>query len=89
MVTLRDVVKPADLVIYQRYQDYQHFQHAFGHLEADTVQGKAHQGAVMTLVERLSKIEIILNIQQKSTECVNKYLEQWLSQQPKHQSRYS
>lgn len=48
--------------IYQRYQDYPHFQHEFGHLEADTVQGKAHQGAVMTLVERLSKVEIILNI---------------------------
>ncbi|SFV39685.1 IS30 family transposase [Ligilactobacillus acidipiscis] len=70
--------------IYQRYQDYPHFQHEFGHLEADTVQGKAHQGAVMTLVERLSKVEIILNIQQKSAECVNKHLNQWLSQQPKH-----
>ncbi|KRM94888.1 transposase [Liquorilactobacillus aquaticus DSM 21051] len=70
--------------IYQRYQDYPHFQHDFCHLEADTVQGKAHQGAVITLVEWFSKVEIILNIQQKSTECVNKHLNQWLSQQLKH-----
>ena len=38
--------------IYQRYQDFPHYQHEFGHFEADTVQGKAHRGAVMTLVER-------------------------------------
>jgi IS30 family transposase len=26
--------------IYQRYQDFPHYQHEFGHFEADTVQGK-------------------------------------------------
>ncbi|WP_141684253.1 IS30 family transposase, partial [Limosilactobacillus reuteri] len=47
--------------IYQRYRDFPHYQHEFGHFEADTVQGKAHRGAVMTLVERQSKVMIVLN----------------------------
>lgn len=33
--------------IHQRYQDFPHYQEEFGHLEADTVQGKAYQGAVV------------------------------------------
>lgn len=45
----------------ERYNDYPNYRNEFGHLEADTVQGSKHHGAVMTLVERLSKVEIILN----------------------------
>ena len=70
--------------IYQRYRDFPHYQHEFGHLEADTVQGKAHHGAVMTLVERISKVEIVLNVHHKTAESVNYYLDQWLSKQPRH-----
>ena len=47
------------------YRDFPHYQHEFGHFEADTVQGKAHHGAVMTLVERQSKVMIILNVHNK------------------------
>lgn len=70
--------------IYQRYQDFLHYQHEFGHFEADTVQGKAHHGAVMTLVERKSKVMIVLNIHHKTDETVNQHLDQCLSKLPSH-----
>lgn len=70
--------------IYQRYQDFPHYQHEFGHFEADTVQGKAHRGAVMTLVERQSKVMIVLNVHQKTAKSVNQHLDQWLSKLPRH-----
>ena len=70
--------------IYHRYHDFPHYQHEFGHFEADTVQGKAHHGAVMTLVERLSKVMIVLNIHHKTDEVVNQHLSQWLDKMPRH-----
>ncbi|MCC4485546.1 IS30 family transposase, partial [Limosilactobacillus reuteri] len=48
--------------IHERAKDFPHYATEFGHLEADTVQGKKHQGAVMTLTERQSKVEIVLNV---------------------------
>lgn len=56
----------------------------FGHFEADTVQGKAHRGAVMTLVERQSKVMIVLNVHRKTDEAVNYHLDKWLSKMPRH-----
>ena len=38
----------------------------------------------MTLVERLSKVEIILNIHHRTAECVNTHLDQWLAKIPRH-----
>ena len=70
--------------IYQRYQDFPHCQDEFGYFEADTVQGKAHRGAVMTLVERQSKVMIVLNVHRKTDEAVNQHLDQWLSKLPRH-----
>lgn len=68
----------------ERYNDYPNYRNEFGHLEADTVQGSKHHGAVMTLVERLSKVEIILNIHHRTAECVNTHLDQWLTKIPRH-----
>lgn len=68
----------------ERYNDYTNYRNEFGHLEADTVQGSKHHGAVMTLVERLSKVEIILNIHHRTAECVNTHLDQWLAKIPRH-----
>ena len=31
--------------ISERYQDYPNYHNEFGHLEADTIQGKKHRGA--------------------------------------------
>lgn len=60
----------------ERYNDYPNYRNEFGHPEADTVQGSKHHGAVMTLVERLSKVEIILNIHHRTAECVNTHFDQ-------------
>lgn len=56
----------------------------FGHLKADTVQGKKHQGAVMTLTERQSKVEIVLNVHEKTADAINQHLSQWLRKFPRH-----
>ena len=70
--------------IYQRSQDSPRYQHEFGHFEADTVQGKAHHGAVMTLVERKSKVMIVLNVHYKTDKAVNQHLDQWFAKLPRH-----
>lgn len=67
-----------------RYQDYPNFKREFGHLEGDTVQGKNHQGAVTTLVERQTKVAIVLNSHTKSSQNVNRSLAAWLTKLPRH-----
>ncbi|MCC3164325.1 IS30 family transposase [Lactiplantibacillus pentosus] len=67
-----------------RYQDYPNFKREFGHLEGDTVQGKNHQGAVTTLVERQTKVAIVLNSHTKSSQNVNRSLADWLTKLPRH-----
>lgn len=67
-----------------RYQDYPNFKREFGHLEGDTVQGKNHQGAVTTLVERQTKVTIVLNSHTKSSQNVNRSLAAWLPKLPRH-----
>lgn len=67
-----------------RYQDYPNFKQEFGHLEGDTVQGKNHQGAVTTLVERQTKVAIVLNSHTKSSQDVNRSLAAWLTKLPRH-----
>ena len=67
-----------------RYQDYPNFKQEFGHLEGDTVQGKNHQGAVTTLVERQTKVAIVLNSHTKPSQDVNRSLAAWLTKLPRH-----
>ena len=62
--------------IHERAKDFPHYATEFGHLEADTVQGKKHQGAVMTLTERQSKVEIVLNVHEKTADAINQHLGQ-------------
>ncbi len=61
------------------YQDYPNFKQEFGHLEGDTVQGKNHQSAVATLVERRTKVAIVLNSHTRSSRDANHSLAVWLS----------
>ncbi|MBP2099024.1 IS30 family transposase [Enterococcus rivorum] len=44
----------------ERGSDYPAFQQEFGHLEGDTIVGLHHKSAIITLVERLSKVIITL-----------------------------
>ncbi len=55
----------------------------FGHLEADTIQGKKHRGEVMTLVERKSKAVSILNTRHKTDKAIFEKLDELLSVTPK------
>ncbi|MDD1379829.1 IS30 family transposase [Limosilactobacillus reuteri] len=70
--------------IHERAKDFPHYATEFGHLEADTVQGKKHQGTVMTLTERQSKVEIVLNVHEKTADAINQHLSQWLRKFPRH-----
>ncbi len=70
--------------IHERAKDFPHYATEFGHLEADTVQGKKHQGAVMTLTKRQSKVEIVLNVHEKTADAINQHLSQWLRKFPRH-----
>lgn len=62
--------------ISERVNDYPKFNHEFGHLEGDTIVGVQHKSAVITLVERLSKVIVTLkpndrkasNIEKTTTE---------------------
>jgi len=51
---------PFRRTIHERNVHYQHFNEEFGHLEGDTIVGIKHKSAVITLVERLSKVIITL-----------------------------
>lgn len=69
--------------ITERHSDYPNYHDEFGHLEADTIQGKKHKGAVMTLVERKTKAVIILNTHHKTDKAIFAGLDALLSATPK------
>ena len=48
--------------IHTREVDQPNFNQIFEHLEGDTIVGKQHKSAVITLVERLSKVIITLPV---------------------------
>ena len=66
----------------ERHQDYPNYHNEFGHFEVDTIQGKNHRGAVMTLVERKSKAVIILNTRHKTDKAIFEKLDALLSVTP-------
>lgn len=72
------------LNIKQRENDYPEYHNEFGHLEGDTIVGKNHKSAVITLVERLSKLIIPLQIGGRKAENVENSLNNWLSFLPQH-----
>ncbi|MDO4456832.1 MAG: hypothetical protein Q4B83_00825 [Ligilactobacillus murinus] len=53
-----------------RCKEYPDYHNEFGHLEADTIQGKKYRGTVMPLVERKSKAVIILNTHHKTDKAI-------------------
>lgn len=83
-VERREKAGQLDRDLKTRYQDYPNFKQEFGHLEGDTVQGKNHQGAVAILVERQTKVAIVLNSHTKSSRDANHSLAVWLSKLPRH-----
>lgn len=70
--------------ISEREVDYPIFEQEFGHLEGDTIVGVHHKSAVITLVERLSKVIITLKPEGRKAKDIETSLNTWLSGVPKH-----
>lgn len=70
--------------IAERETDYPSFKEEFGHLEGDTIVGAHHKSAVITLVERLSKIIITLKPDGRKASDIEDTLNQWFDSIPRH-----
>lgn len=70
--------------ISERVTDYPKFNHEFGHLEGDTIVGVHHKSAVITLVERLSKVIITLKPNGRKAADIEKTTTDWLRTIPKN-----
>ncbi|WP_208559100.1 IS30 family transposase [Marinilactibacillus kalidii] len=69
--------------IEERTTDYPLFKEEFGHLEGDTIVGVHHKSAIITLVERLSKVIITLKPEGRKAVDIETTLNQWFSSIPK------
>ncbi|MGM8139776.1 IS30 family transposase [Enterococcus italicus] len=70
--------------IHERSNDYTSFEEEFGHLEGDTIVGQKHKSAVITLVERLSKVIITLQPEGRRAIDIENRLNQWMQSVPKY-----
>lgn len=60
------------------------FDSEFGHLEGDTIVGKNHKSAVITLVEKQSKAIITLQTDGRKASDIERSLNRWLSHFPRY-----
>ncbi|BCZ35687.1 hypothetical protein GVanDAA622_03780 [Enterococcus faecium] len=65
--------------IHDRPDNYPDFNSEFGHLEDDTIVGIHHKSAVITLVERLSKVIITIKPNGRKALDIETALNQWFS----------
>src|SRR5699024_4626727 len=70
--------------IRDRDQEHPHYQEEFGHLEGDTIVGRHHKSAVITLVERQTKCIIAIKPSGRQAADIENSLHQKLSQWPKN-----
>ena len=70
--------------IHDRPDNYPDFNSEFGHLEGDTIVGIHHKSAVITLVERLSKVIITIKPNGRKALDIETALNQWFSRFPKN-----
>ncbi|MFC3635610.1 IS30 family transposase [Enterococcus rivorum] len=68
----------------ERASDYPNFQQEFGHLEGDTIVDVHHKSAIITLVERLSKVIITLKPEGRRATAIEKAMTEWLQKMPKN-----
>lgn len=61
--------------IAEREKDYPSFDKEFGHLEGDTIVGAHHKSAVITLVERSSKLIIAIKPESRKAKDIEKSLD--------------
>src|SRR5699024_439965 len=70
--------------IRDRDHDYPDYQDEFGHLEGDTIVGRHHKSAVITLVERLTKCIIAIKPNGRQAADVETSLNKWFGPLPRH-----
>lgn len=70
--------------ISERVNDYPAFNSEFGHLEGDTIVGEHHKSAVITLVERLSKVIITLKPNGRTAKDIETSINNSCTQIPKN-----
>ena len=70
--------------ISERYKDYPLFKNEFGHVEGDTIVGAHHKSAVITLVERLSKVIITLKPKGRKASDIEATLTEWFQSIPRN-----
>lgn len=67
-----------------RNQEHPNYQKEFGHLEGDTIVGRHHKSAVITLVERMSKCIIAIKPKGRKACDIETALNDWFLGIPKH-----
>lgn len=70
--------------IHERIKEHPKFENEFGHLEGDTIVGRKHKSAVITLVERLSKVIITLKPAGRQAMDIENRINHWFQTVPKH-----
>lgn len=70
--------------IAEREKDYPHFTKEFGHIEGDTIVGVQHKSAVITLVERLSKVIITLKPNGRKASDIERAMNHWFQVIPRN-----
>src|SRR5690625_4902977 len=70
--------------IHDRDRDHPNYQEEFGHLEGDTIVGRHHKSAVITLVERLTKCIVAIKPAGRRAAHIETSLNQWLGNLPQH-----
>lgn len=70
--------------IHDQLKSYPSFDAEFGHLEGDTIVGVHHKSAVITLVERLSKVIITMKSDGWKASDIEAALNQWFSRFPRN-----
>ena len=70
--------------IAERGADYPTFEKEFGHIEGDTIVGVRHKSAVITLVERLSKVIIALKPAGRKACDIETALSDWFQTIPRN-----
>lgn len=69
-------------MIHERNNQYKTFNEEFGHLEGDTIVGAKYKSAVITLVERLSKVIITLKPAGRQVKDIEHTLNHWFQSFP-------
>lgn len=70
--------------IHERIKEHPKFENEFGHLEGDTIVGRKHKSAVITLVKRLSKVIITLKPAGRQAMDIENRINHWFQTVPKH-----